>query len=170
MFLVMVNDSDGILNELVLVTDRDKAQKHFLDTCSTKLSNWDEYTPADKDALLDLGYEKFGGGIVMLINTDGFTSDDAIRDELTKQPAGEVKVAEVIEAGELDLKPGMTVDEIIEACGRNLDAACSWEIQGGGILFKGDDDRWYTITTESIIEEAPPDFVKDTLAFPCKIG
>ena len=163
MFLVQVNDNRGILNELVLVTtDRDKAQEHFLDTCSTKLSNWDEYTQSDKDALLDQGYEKFGNGVVMLIDTDGVTSDDAIRDELTKQPAGDMTVAEIVADGEVALKEGMSVDEILELCGNNLDSACSWEIQGN-ILFKGSDDKWYTITTESIIGEATTQFVQDTL-------
>lgn len=164
MFIVLINDNEGILNELVHVgCDRKNAERHFLSTCDERISNFDEYNHDDIEAVLGNGYEKFGGGVVMLIDTDGCTSDDAIRDELTKQPAVDMTVAEIIQDGEIALTKGMTVDEILEMCCDNLDSACSWEIQGQ-ILFKGSDGKWYTITTESIIAEANPDFVKDVLA------
>lgn len=93
MFIVQIN-KNNILDELVLVTtDLKKAQQHFLDTCSDHLSNWDKYTQADKDALLDLGYEQTGDGAIVLIDTDGITSDDAIRDELARQ--GDVTTPEI---------------------------------------------------------------------------
>lgn len=87
MYLVMVN-KDNLPQDVVLVTtDRDKATAQFLDTCSERLSNWDEYSPDDKEALLDLGYEHFGNNeAVVLVDTDGPTSDAEIRDQLTGQP------------------------------------------------------------------------------------
>ena len=165
MYLIMVIE-DNLPQDVILVTaDLHMAQSQFLDTCSERLSNWDEYTAGDRDGLLDDGYCEYAGKSksVVMVDTDGPTSDDAIRDELTKQPAADMTVAEIIQDGEIALTKGMTVDEILEMCCDNLDSACSWEIQGQ-ILFKGSDGKWYTITTESIIAEANPDFVKDVLA------
>ena len=164
MFIVLVNDEEGILNELVLVTvDLDKAKAIFLQTCSEKLHGA-EYSEDEKDAILSNGYEQVGAeGVVMLIDTSNCVSDEELRDQLTKQPSGDMTVATIVQEGELDLSVGMTVDEIIEACASNLDSACSWDIQGQ-ILFMGSDGKWYTVTTESIIGEANPRWVEDTLA------
>jgi len=163
MFIVQVNGNDGILDELVSIhKDRDDAIRAFLGTCESRLSNWDKYSASDIDAVLDEGYCKFGTGIVLLIDTDGVTSDDAIRDELTGPPHGDMTVAEVVSEGEINLARGMTVDQILESCGRNLDSANSWDIQGV-VLFKGSDGEWYTITTESMISIASTEFVDSIL-------
>lgn len=163
MFIVLITDGDGILDELVHIgIDRKVAVDHFLDTCKTVITNWDDYDEADVSELLDNGYELCGRGCILLIDTSNCKTDDEIRDELTKQPAGDMTVAEIVQDGELALKEGMTVDEILELCGNNLDACESHEIQGQ-ILFKGSDGKWYTITTESIIGEATTQFVQDTL-------
>lgn len=164
MFLVQVNDNDGVLKDLTHVgCDRDKAETAFFDTCEGNLSNWDEYTQGLRDDVLNDGYCKYGGGCILLIDTDGFTSDDAIRDELTKQPAGDVTIAEIIEEGNLELKVGMDIDGILKLCGNNLDSACSWDIQGQ-VVFKGSDGKWYTINTESIIGECTNEFITDVLS------
>lgn len=164
MYIVQVNDGKGVLKELVWMgTEREIGAKQFLDTCSTAISNWDNYDSADLADVLDDGYAEFGGGAVMFIDTSGCITDDELRDQLTKQPGANVTVAEIVQDGEIALKEGMTVDQIIEACCGNLNAACSWDIQGQ-ILFKGSDGKWYTITTESIIGEANPEFVEEILA------
>lgn len=164
MFLVQVNDRDGILKELVHVgVDHDVATLRFLEACDTSITNWGEYSQDDVSDVLDDGYAKFGGGCVMFIDTDGVTSDEAIRDQLMKQPAGDVTITEVVQDGELTLTEGMTVDKIINACGANLNAACSWDIQGQ-ILFKGSTGKWYTVTTESVVAEANQEWVKEVLA------
>ena len=163
MFIVQINGNDGILKELVsLRTDRNLAEADFLSTCKTEMSDWDAYGKEDIDNFLDEGYAQTGAGVVMLIDTSNCVSDDQIRCTLTRQPGEHVTVAEVIEEGELSLKPGMTLDQVLEGCSGNLDSACSWEIQGQ-ILFKGSDGKWYTITTESIIGEANPAFVETVL-------
>lgn len=164
MFIVQVNDKEGVLKELVHVgTDLEVATTKFLGACETNISNWDEYDPDDKSAILDDGYETFGNGAIVLIDTSSCVSDDDIRDQLTHQPGENVTVAEIIQDGEIELAEGMTIGQIDEQCAGNLNRANSWDIQGQ-ILFKGSDGRWYTITTESIVSEASPEFVRDTLA------
>ena len=163
MLLVLVNDNEGILKELVHIgTDRASCEQRFIEACALHISNWSDYTPADIATVLDNGYEQFGGGVVMLIDTSNCVTDGEIRDQLTGQPPIDMKVVKVVEAGELGLVEGMTVDQIIEQCGYNLDGACSWEIQGP-ILFQGSDGKWYTVVTESSIAEAHPDLVADTI-------
>jgi len=163
MFIVQVNGNDGVLDELVSIhTDRHYSILSFVETCESRVSNWHKYSPSDIDYILDEGHCKFGTGVVLLINTDGFVSDDEIRDELTKQPNEDMTVTRVVCEGEINLSRGMTVDQILESCGRNLDSANSWDIQGQ-ILFKGSDGEWYTITTESTISIASPEFVNSIL-------
>jgi hypothetical protein len=143
MFLVQTI-RDNVLSGIAHVgTDRAEAEQKFISTCASEISNWDEYDPADIAAVLDEGYAIFGGGAVMLVDTDGFTSDDNIRDALTRQPSGDVTIAEIVDEGYLELEIGMTVDQIIEKCASNLDSACSWDIQGQ-VLFKGSNGKWYT--------------------------
>lgn len=169
MFLVQVNDNDGILTELVHIgIDREVAETKFLDTCIALLHDAEglhdaEYSEDEKNAILDNGYEKVGAGVAMLIDTSNCTTDDKLRDALTGQPAEDMTVAEIVEDGEVALEEGMSVDKILELCGENLDACCSWDIQGQ-ILFKGSDGKWYTITTESTIDLAAPEFVSEVLA------
>lgn len=165
MFLIQVNAINGVLKEITHVgCDRGKAETAYFSTCEDNVSNWDGYTPHDRDTVLTEGYCIYGGGVVMFIDTDGFTSDDAIRDELTKQPAADVTVAEILHEGNLDsLKEGMDMDGILKLCGNNLDSACSWDIQGQ-VVFKGSDGKYYTVTTESIIGECDINFITDVLS------
>lgn len=164
MFIVQINDNSGVLKELVWIgVDYHKGWMAFIETCAEVVSNWDEMTVGDTAAFLDEGYCQFGGGCVILIDTSNCATDDELRDQLSKQPSGDVTIATIIQDGEVELTVGMTVDEILEACCGNLDTAHSWDIQGQ-ILFKGSDGKWYTITTESIIGEANPQFVTDMLA------
>lgn len=45
--------------------DYEQAKALFLDTCRTRCSNWDEYTPDDIDILLDEGYFEYGSNMVV---------------------------------------------------------------------------------------------------------
>jgi hypothetical protein len=165
MYLVMIN-KDNLPQDVILVTtDLEKAQQHFLDTCQENLvpGNWDHLTDEDKDALLEEGYKTIAdNSAVVMIYTDGPTSDEAIRDELTKQPHGDMTVAKIYEDGEIDLEVGMGVDRILELCGDNLDHCNAFDIQGS-ILFEGSDGKNYTITTESTIAEAHPAYAKQVM-------
>jgi len=164
MFLIQVNNNDGVLKEITHVgCDRSKAETAFFATCEEQLSNWDEYTSEDRNSVLHEGYAQYGCGCIMFIDTDGFTSDAAIRDELTHQPAADVTIVEILHEGELDIKEGMDMDEVLKLCGGNLDSACSWDIQGQ-VVFKGSDGKFYTITTESIIGECDINFITDVLS------
>lgn len=86
MYLVVIN-KDNLPQDVVLVTaDREKALAQFLETCGERLSNWDEYTADDKEALLDQGYELTGDNTaVVLIDTDGPTSDAEIAAEIADE-------------------------------------------------------------------------------------
>jgi hypothetical protein len=75
----------------------------------------------------------------------------------------EPTVAEVLRAGELDIKPGHTFVDIIEMAGECLDANSSWEICGN-VLFKGSDGRFYSGNVEFEIGEASAEYVKSELA------
>ncbi len=163
MFIVQTIQ-DNILDEIIYVgMQRAEAEQQFLGACANVISNWlEEYTPADIEAILDQGYEKFGNGAVMLIDTDGYTSDSKLREILNGEPAGDVTVAEIASDGELAITKGMSIDKVLELCGNNLDACNSWDIQGQ-ILFKGSDGEWYTITTESTVSLANPEWVKEFL-------
>ena len=164
MFIIQVNDNDGVLKDLCYIGfDRKRCEEKFLKACAKTIPNWEEgYSSRNKSDILDNGYVEFVGGAVNFIDASNCRTDSELRDQLTKQPAGDVTVAEIVEEGELALKEGMTVDEILELCGENLDGCNSWDIQGQ-ILFKGSDGKWYTITTESIVGEASHQFVCDTL-------
>jgi len=163
MFLVLVNDNQGILKELVHVgTDRATCEQRFIGACAERIPSWCDYSPANIATLLDEGYTWFDGGVIMFVDTCNCVTDGEIRDQLTGQPPENMTVVKVLEAGEIGLVEGMTVDQIIEKCGYNLDDACSWDIQGA-VLFQGSDDKWYTVVTESIIAEANPELVADRL-------
>lgn len=167
MFLVMTI-KDNVLQDLLAVcVDRAEAEKHFLNACGQYVPDWNKYTSQEISDSLGEGYaETLDNGSVMYIDTDGITSDRKILSQLNEKfntelkNDGEVKVKRVIDNGELELKEGMSFSDIIEQCGENLDYVCAYEIQGQ-VLFLGSDNRWYTITTESIIGIANPDFVKE---------
>lgn len=53
-------------------------------------------------------------------------------------------------------------DDLLDAAGRALDKACSWDIMGE-VLFLADDGKYYAGCVEFMITEANPDYVKDCL-------
>jgi len=162
MYLVQVS-KHNILDALVYVgCDREVAIGHFFDTCSTCISNWDEYDQNDKDALLDAGYERFDHGAVLLIDTDGITSDAEISAMInTEPPPGVEKIRRWVESGEIG--EAETIDEVLERAGRCLDKVCSHEICGP-VVFQAENDKWYVLHIEGVITEARPQYIKDCLA------
>jgi hypothetical protein len=57
---------NNIVDANILCANREEAQRVFLDKCNTYISNWDEYSKEDVDAVLEDGYEKFGNGSICL--------------------------------------------------------------------------------------------------------
>jgi len=57
---------DNVIIENILCDDSKQAEKVFKDKLAERLSNWDEYTAEDVEAILDNGYETFGNGSVCL--------------------------------------------------------------------------------------------------------
>lgn len=163
MFMVQVNDKYGVLKEIThFGTDRAVAEQHFLSACEQSISNWNEYSPGDVETICDEGYAEFGGGAVNFIDTDGYTSDDAIGAMVGKYPAKEVqKITRWVQDGEIGSVG--TIDEVLEEAGRCLDAACSWDICGQ-VLFQAEDGKFYVGTVELVIAEANLDFLEDALA------
>lgn len=162
MFLVMVN-KHNILDELILVTtDREKAQQHFLDTCQEHLSNWDDYTQDDKNALLDMGYEQLvGEGAIVLVDTDGITSDGQIAAEIHKTvPPMVNKITRWISSGEIGEEK--TVGGVIEKAGRLLDKSCSEELFGQ-VIFEAEDGNTYVLNCEGCIGQINPEYLEDML-------
>jgi hypothetical protein len=157
MFLVMVNE-DNVLRELVLVTTNvDKARAQFLDTCSTEISNWAEYDEEDREAALDEGYERFGNAAVVLVDTDGPTSDAAIAAEINKTPPpGVHKITRWIRSGEIG--EAQTIEEVIGRAGRILDKCESHEIFGE-VVFEAEDGEVYVLTCEGGIGQANPEYL-----------
>ena len=74
-----------------------------------------------------------------------------------------LKVKRVVEAGYLDIKEGQTGQDIIDSACDALDDSDAFEMIGGGILFQGEDGKWYTVTVEAVVSLANPEFVKDAL-------
>jgi hypothetical protein len=73
-----------------------------------------------------------------------------------------LKVRRLVRSGELgEFK---TVGEALDAAADAMDKCEAHEIVGGGILFEGEDGRWYTVTVEAVVGEASKEFVKDVLA------
>jgi len=65
--IVFDRDQDTIIeNILVLAQGADDAEQIFLDKCSVYFTNWDEYTDADKEAILDNGFEQNSHKIVFI--------------------------------------------------------------------------------------------------------
>lgn len=69
-----------------------------------------------------------------------------------------------IEVGYLDHSRIKDENDIINQCCQLMDDACTCEIVGPGILFEGEDGKYYTVVVEASIQEASPEFVKDSLA------
>lgn len=163
MFLVMTT-RDSVLDELIAIeVDRKKAEAKFLEVCSYAVSNWNEcYTAGDKETILERGYQcGTENRVVMYIDTSNCITDQKLRQILSPDSLP-VTVAKVIQTGELPLKPGMTMDEVLEDCCGNLDHACAHDIQGC-VLFEGSDGKMYTVTTESHICEARPDWAQEMI-------
>lgn len=162
MFIVLVNDNEGILKEIIhMGMKRDAAEQHFIRACATNLSNWEGYTPEDISAVLENGYEVFGGGCIMFVDTDGFTSDEEIAAMTGGFPPKKVnRITRWEQDGEIGSVD--TIDEVVERAGRCLDAANSWDICGP-ILFQAEDGKWYAGTVNFVISEANPKYVEDTL-------
>jgi hypothetical protein len=64
---------DDVVESLSAFPDNDlgnaEAELTFLNKCAENLSNWDDYTPDDRSALLEQGYEKFGHGSICLAHS-----------------------------------------------------------------------------------------------------
>lgn len=160
MYLVMVN-KDNLPQDVILVTmDRNKAQAQFLDTCSTQLSNWDAYTQDDKDILLDQGYERFGANeAILLVDTDGFTSDNEIAAAICGFPPKKVnKITRWIASGEIGEVD--TIEEVLETAGRMLDKSCSEELFGQ-VIFEAEDGKVYVLNCEGTIGKINPEYLAD---------
>jgi hypothetical protein len=52
---------DSVVDEVVPCDDGQHAEQVFIKKCEEKISNFDEYTDMDVQAIIDNGYEKFGG-------------------------------------------------------------------------------------------------------------
>ncbi len=50
-----------VVSEQILCRDANHQQEVFLNKLSECLSNWDEYTDEDKEAILENGYEEMPG-------------------------------------------------------------------------------------------------------------
>ena len=82
---------------------------------------------------------------------------------ISEQEAANAEVAEWIEPGEIP-KDAVNVPRILAEAANLLDGSEAHEILGGGILFKGKDGKFYTVTVEAVVGRASKGFVKDTLA------
>jgi len=161
MFQVQVNDNAGVLKELVWIgLDREVAERKFLATCSTEISNFDEYSPEDISEVLDNGFESYGNGTVMLIDTSNCRTDEELVTEIGGFIPPDVEQVEEWhscgEIGEVN-----TISEIIENAGECLDSANSWDICGE-VLFKAG-GKWYVGTTQFVLSEASEEYLKDSL-------
>jgi hypothetical protein len=54
-------------------------------------------------------------------------------------------------------------DDLLDAAGRALDHACSWDIMGE-VLFLADDGKHYVGCVEFMISEANPEYVAECIA------
>jgi len=61
-----------VVDSARICNNRKHAEETFLTECESRLSNWDSYTPEDKEIILDQGYETFGNGSICLV----WTSDE----------------------------------------------------------------------------------------------
>ena len=73
-----------------------------------------------------------------------------------------LRVKKWIATGELQVTGRETQDEILEHCGRLLDASCTSEILGE-VLFQATNGMYYTVTVEAIIGRASKSFTEDTI-------
>jgi len=163
MFIIQTNH-DNVLDELIAIeVDCEVATRKFLDTCETVVFNWCDYTSDDIESILGNGFVEYGGNrAVVLIDGSNVKSDSDIASEIRQEPIGNMKIERWVLDGEIPSDMVEDIDDLLAACGANLDSACSWDIQGE-ILFKGSNGRWYTVTTESTVAEANPEWLATTL-------
>jgi hypothetical protein len=57
---------DGVVDDLILCRDGDHAKTVFVEKCAETFSNWEEYSQADIDAIIDNGYEQSAHSAVCL--------------------------------------------------------------------------------------------------------
>lgn len=62
---LIITIKDNVV-ESVHPTTKETCEKDFLAHIQGRISNWDEYTQDDIDAILEQGYETFGNGSVCL--------------------------------------------------------------------------------------------------------
>lgn len=75
-----------------------------------------------------------------------------------------MKIVKWIRDGHDGLSSRVEDDEdLLDAAGRALDKACSWDIMGE-ILFMADDGKYYVGEVEFVIVEANPEYVEEVLA------
>lgn len=162
MFLVVINRENTLDNLVVVTSDQEKAREAFFRTCSAGIRCWSEYTEEDKVNLLVKGYENLDGGrTVVLIDTDGISSNAQISAELDGSPPPNVqRITRWLESGEID-EPG-TIDEVLNNAGDCLDGANSSDICGP-VTFQAEDGNWYCGSVEFIIRKADPEYIKGTL-------
>ena len=98
MFLV-TTIRDNVIEDILEFDNEEKAQEAFLELCQTNLSNFDEYTPEDIDAILAQGYETHGHGSICISNL-GNGKEPKSNDEL-------IKTAKV----ETDFSPNIKEDD-----------------------------------------------------------
>ena len=117
----------------------------------------------------------------MLEGLVGVTLTDDAKDAVIKSPA-HVKVirqalfwfarendfdwsiAEVVDAGELNLEKGNSAGDIIEEAAGALDKSEAGEIVGPQVLFKATNGKHYSVEVQARIVECSPAWVRDVLA------
>jgi hypothetical protein len=77
-------------------------------------------------------------------------------------PEADLKVATVIDEGNLDVTEGETIQDVLDTAARALDKGYAHEISGS-VLFKATDGKYYVAATEIAISEASPELLRDRL-------
>lgn len=115
-----------------------------------------EDTPSDHFGLMD----KKTGMIV------GFFARRSIADRCAaalNAPKFPLKIVEFIREGESvidkESRDKLTTQDLINAAGRIMDRACTYDILGD-VVFRCEDDRVYVMTIEAEIDLVNPDYLK----------
>jgi len=74
--IVVTVINGNVPESMRLFHDVEQANAYFLQKCEDNLSNWDEYTQEDKDALLDEGYETTPSGKCICITWPSFADSE----------------------------------------------------------------------------------------------
>jgi hypothetical protein len=160
MYIVVVN-VDNVPREIVCVTpDAKIAEDHFLDACKTHVSNWDEHTAEDREAILEDAYCQFGhpNSAVVLMDISNVKSDGEILAELTGTPPPHVhQITNWIRTGEVG--ECNTLSELMSQAGNMLDKIESHEIFGE-VIFEAADGKVYVLNCEAVIGPISPAYLK----------